>query len=250
MKRGSFMHVTSRLPKVAAVVAAVTTLAFAAGPASAAPRTILVPDDFVPALSDTRSGGHYEVAGTGLRIWTDSNTGTDKVAEYLATSTPLAELLAPSAAPFLEYTNSSGGAPGYQLVVDFDSDGYSDGILVGEPGVYGDDWWLNNAAKEFVKVGAPNTGGGSGSTWFGTLAEWDDAFPDATVQAFGFSLGSGVKGEGILHAINFAGDRYTFKVAVVLTHKEQCKDGGWATSTSPVFKNQGQCVSYFAKQKP
>jgi hypothetical protein len=30
--------------------------------------------------------------------------------------------------------------------------------------------------------------------------------------------------------------------------KEQCKSGGWRVSTSPVFKNQGACVSYFAKK--
>jgi hypothetical protein len=36
---------------------------------------------------------------------------------------------------------------------------------------------------------------------------------------------------------------------VVLTTKDQCKNGGWATSTQPVFPNQGQCVSYFASGK-
>jgi hypothetical protein len=33
---------------------------------------------------------------------------------------------------------------------------------------------------------------------------------------------------------------------VVLTSKDQCKDGGWQNSTAPVFKNQGDCVSFFA----
>jgi YVTN family beta-propeller protein len=28
------------------------------------------------------------------------------------------------------------------------------------------------------------------------------------------------------------------------TDKDQCKDGGWATFTSPTFSNQGQCVSF------
>lgn len=36
---------------------------------------------------------------------------------------------------------------------------------------------------------------------------------------------------------------------VVLTNKNQCKKGGWATSTLPVFTNQGDCVSHFATQK-
>jgi hypothetical protein len=28
------------------------------------------------------------------------------------------------------------------------------------------------------------------------------------------------------------------------TSKDQCKNGGWQTFTSPKFKNQGDCVSY------
>ncbi len=34
-----------------------------------------------------------------------------------------------------------------------------------------------------------------------------------------------------------------------LADKEACKDGGWMNSEVPVFKNQGQCVSSFAKQQ-
>ncbi|GAA1849703.1 hypothetical protein ACFFOM_20095 [Microlunatus capsulatus] len=235
----------SPLPALTAAAVGLVLAASAVLPASAAASgTIAVPDDFVPALSDTRATGHYEVVGTGLRVWTTGATGTDKVAEYVATSTPLADVGEPS----LDFTNTAGGVPGFQLVVDFDNDGTRDGILVGEP-VYGQDWWLNNAAKTFVKAGAPVTGGGSGSDWHGTLDQWRTAFPTATVQAFGFSLGSGVKGDGVLNAINFAGTRYTFAKPVVLTSKEQCKNGGWATSTKPVFANQGACVSSFATAK-
>ena len=90
--------------------------------------------------------------------------------------------------------------------------------------------------------------GGSGSANHGTLDEWRTAFPDAEVVAFGFSLGSGVKGDGVLNAITFAGDRYTFAEHVVLESKDQCKKGGWERSTKPVFRNQGDCVSSFAKK--
>jgi hypothetical protein len=232
-----------RSTAAAGALAAGMTILFTGPAAQAADTVIGVPSDFVPALSDTRATGHYEVVSTGLRVWTGGNTGTDKVAEYVATDTPLAEVGEPS----LDYVNTSGGGvPGFQLVVDFNSDGSADGILIGEPGSYGDDWWLNNAAKQFVKDAAPNAGGGSGSTWFSTLDEWRDAFPTAEVQAFGFSLGSGVKGDGIIEAIEFAGARYTFE-HVRLSSKQQCKDGGWATSTDPVFRNQGECVSSFAK---
>ncbi len=40
-----------------------------------------------------------------------------------------------------------------------------------------------------------------------------------------------------------------YPTGVQLTDKDQCKKGGWATSTLPVFANQGACVSYFAKNK-
>ena len=225
--------------------AAALALAFA-GTAQAAAGTIMVPDDFNPALSDTRATGHYEVQGTGLRIWTDSNTSTDKVAEYVDTSTPLAGIGEPS----LNYTTNSGTIPpGYQLVVDFDADGSPDGILVGEPTYYGNDWWATNGSAQFVKDGAPSHTGGSGSANHGTLDQRRDAFPNAVVTAFGFSLGSGVQGDYVLDSIEFNGTTYTFAGPVVLTSKEQCKKDGWKTSTSPVFKNQGDCVSSFASGK-
>jgi hypothetical protein len=217
-----------------------------ATPALAAPGVIHVPSDFDPALSDTRATGHYAVQGTGLHIWTAGNASTDKVAEYVDTDVPLADVGEPS----LDYTTNSGTIPpGFQLQVDFDDDGTIDGILVGEPTKYDDDWWLSNGADADVKADAPHTGGGRGSDWYGTLDEWRDAFPEAQVLAFGFSLGSGVKGDYLLKAIDFAGTRYTFASDVVLTSKDQCKDGGWAASYPTTFKNQGECVSSLAKSK-
>lgn len=217
-----------------------------ATPASAATAVIHVPGDFVPSLSDTRATGHYEVVGTGLHVWTEGSTSTDKVAEYVATNT----LLANAGEPSLDYSVTSGTIPpGFQLVVDFDGDGTFDGILVGEPTYYGNDWWLSNGSAQFVKDGAPSHLGGSGSTNHGTLDQWRTAFPNAVVTAFGFSLGSGVLGDYTINAINFAGTHYTFSASVELTAKQDCKKGGWATSTSPVFKNQGDCVSFFASGK-
>ena len=226
-------------------VAAVAVLGFTMQSASAASSSIVVPNDFVPSLSDTRATGHYEVQGTGLHISTEGTTSTDKVAEYVATATSLASV----GEPKLNYTNTtSAGVPGFQLVVDFDNDGTADGILVGEP-VYGNDWWLSNGSKQFVKDAAPSHTEGFGSANHGTLDQWRTAFPAATVRAFGFSLGSGVKGDGVLNSIDFAGTTYTFSSPVVLKSKDECKNGGWATSTSPVFSNQGQCVKSFATNK-
>lgn len=234
--------------KKALGIGAVFAMGFAltvAGPAQAdvdATATINVPSDFSASLSGTQATGHYEVAETGLHIWTEGTTSTDKVAEYVATDVPLAGI----GEPTLEYASTIGIAPGYQLVVDFDGNGTRDGILVGET-VYHGDWWASNGAAQFVKEGAPSHTGGSGSVNHGTLDQWRAAFPNAVVQAFGFSLGSGVFGDGVLTAINFDGTHYTF--AHVLDGKNECKAGGWSTSTEPVFRNQGDCVSYFASAK-
>ena len=231
-------------PFALATVLALALTMVVSAPASAATSTINVPDDFVKALSDTRSAGHYEVVGTALRIYTDNATRDAKVAEYVAAGVPLAGI----GEPALDYTRVSGGLPGFQLVVDFDGNGSGDGILVGET-AYGNDWWASNGSADFVKAGAPITGDGYGSAFHGTLAGWRTAFPNAVVLAFGFSLGSGVFGAGTLNAIEVNGTRYTFSQSVVLASKAECKNGGWATSTAPVFRNQGACVASFAPAK-
>ncbi|WP_210505556.1 hypothetical protein [Naasia sp. SYSU D00057] len=229
----------------AGIAAALTLLTAAPATAATATSTIYVPDGFVSSLSGTRAAGHYEVEGTKLHIWTDeAETGyPQKVAEYVATDTPLSA--ADDAA--LDYTATSGGAPGFQLVVDLDGDGDKDGILVGEA-AYNGDWWLADISASTPDLStAP--GPAHGYKHAGDLASWTKAFPDADVIAFGFSLGSGVLGDGVINSITLAGTTYTFGEHVVLAGKNECKAGGWANSTKPVFKNQGQCVSFFATAK-
>ena len=96
------------------------------------------------------------------------------MAEYVNTDVPLGISVSQAST----YT-TTGGAARFQLVIDFDDNGTADGILVGEPASDGNGWWLNNAADALTAEGrCPDTGGGSGSNWFGTLDEWRDAFPD------------------------------------------------------------------------
>lgn len=242
------MKIRSMLTAAAAAGAVVLVSGLPAS--SVGTDVLLVPDDVV--ASDTRSGGHYEVEDDGgLHIWTDGNTSTDKVALYFDGG---AVSLGDIGEPSLSVTTMSGTIPpGFQLGVDFDgvagdANGGVDGILVGEPTFYGTSWWLSTGAEQFVKDAAPHTGGGNGSPWFGTIAEWSGAFPSATVTTFGFSLGSGVLGDHVIDSMTYAGTTYTFGEAVRLGSKEECKNGGWATSTDPRFKNQGECVSSFVHQ--
>lgn len=230
---------------LAAVLGVGLTVALATPAAAATTGTIYVPDDF--AVSETRATGHFEVTEDGgLHIWTEGSTSTDKVAEYVATDAPLAGIDEPS----LQYQNTAGGIPGLQLVVDLNNDGTPDGILVGEPSFYGDDWWANSQLDNFIAAN-PGTAPGArhGYAHAGSLSEWSTAYADARILAFGFSLGSGVKGDGVIDALNFNGTRYTFAQHTILPGKNECKDGGWATSTKPFFKNQGECVSSFASAK-
>ena len=98
---------------------------------------------------------------------------------------------------------------------------------MGEPKFYGlpfgDDWWLSNGSAQFVKDKAPScfdvdTGdplpggctGGSGSPNHGLLAEWATVFPNAKILYAGFSLGSGVLGDGIINSIDVGDTEYTF----------------------------------------
>ncbi|MCU1438810.1 MAG: hypothetical protein JWP66_1897 [Naasia sp.] len=234
--------------------------ALVATPAHAATGTLHVPDDFSSAYSATRANGHYAVSGSSLRVWTDgsSDTGvnpatgatwnTDKAAEYVENVVALEQLPEPSFVWRDKPGDAITGAPGYQVIVDFNEDGVKDGILVWE-NVYGGNWWLADAPS-ITAAAVPHTGGGNGSGFYGTWAEWQEIGGDAL--GFGFSLGSGVYGDGFIDSISYDGATYTFAEGpkpVVLANKNECKDGGWKTSTAPVFKNQGDCVSSFASAK-
>lgn len=63
-------------------------------------------------------------------------------------------------------------------------------------------------------------------------------------------IGSGWDGTFISYAdlVTINGTTFDFETEepdVVLDGKDECFDGGWSESTSPQFRNQGRCVSYF-----
>ena len=182
-------------------------------PAHAAPSTVLIRKaDFVPQLSDTRATGHYEFLREGLAVYTEGATSTDKVAEYWSVTGAL-----PTTAS-LEWTGTD-AQPGVQVVFDVDGvtgNGNDYNVLVGEK-VYGNDWWLTSSSSAAAKAAAPQTTGGFGSPWHGTLAEWRTALPSAKQYAGGFSLGSGVKGAGLLRAVTFGEVTYEFTDTPVVT---------------------------------
>jgi hypothetical protein len=164
--------------------------------------------DFIAGLADTRSAGHVDFLEEGLHVWTDDASSNAKAAQYYA---PKTGAFPTSASQDWYGTDAE---PGKQLVFDYDQtdgNGNDYNILVGEP-VYGDDWWLTNGSSADAKAADPSGAddGGSGSAYFGTLEEWKAAMPNARVLAVGFSLGSGVKGDGVIRAQTFGGQEYIF----------------------------------------
>jgi hypothetical protein len=67
--------------------------------------------------------------------------------------------------------------------------------------------------------------------------------PTGTIQSVDVLID--VQGTADLSTITVNGQA---QVPSANTAKNQCKHGGWKTFTSPTFKNQGQCVSYFNHQ--
>lgn len=87
---------------------------------------------------------------------------------------------------------------------------------------------------------------------FVSLAEIQAANPNAVIASYGVNVGHGPAGtfagsaDALTLGVSGSTTVYDFEHAVTLTSKAQCKDGGWMTSTNPVYTNQGECVSSFA----
>jgi len=196
---------TKKTAIAAAAVGAVAVMGLAAPSQAADAEHVVRAGDM--DLSQTRATGHVDFLEHGLHVWTEGATSTDKAAGYFAIGTEF-----PTSGSLTWYGTSP--APGAQLMFDADNitgNGNDYNILVGES-VYGDNWWLTSGSSADAKTADPSgaENGGNGSEWFGTLEEWKAALPDATPIAGGFSLGSGIKGDGVITEIAYGDDVYTF----------------------------------------
>ena len=202
---------SARAGAVVAIGALVSSTLVLAPSAVAATRVLTEAD---VDLSYSRLQGSNTFLSDGVRIEAfgqpTASPDQRKAAGYFDVAYELAEV----GEPTMDYTRTSGALPSIQLVVDLDGDGTEDGTLVGET-VYEGDWWLPGSSVDGVPVDpelralAPKEGGG-GSADNGTLDQWRAAFPDAEVTRAGWSLGSGVNGKGVIHAISIDGDDYYF----------------------------------------
>ena len=80
--------------------------------------------------------------------------------------------------------------------------------------VYNGQWWANRALRNALTAAhlglvAPAVGGG-GSAMNGTVDQWLEAIPDATVTRVGFTLGSGVHAQGVLKSFTVNNTKFIF----------------------------------------
>jgi hypothetical protein len=204
--------------------------ALSASPANAATVVQVRAADLITSLSDVRSAGHYDFLAEGIHVKTDDTLSNAKVALYFPVTGTL-----PTSGAIEWYGTAAPNQPGAQIVFDKDQttgNGNDSNTLVGEQfystnpaGQPLTDWWYTGGAAKAATNGitCPSTSSGSGSDCHGTLAQWAAAVTTARVTAGGFSMGSGIQGEGVLRAVTLGGTSYVFtdapKAAVTVKAK-------------------------------
>jgi hypothetical protein len=147
------------------------------------------------------------------------------------------------------FTNATGPGTGFATLVFEPLYSYGNGAVQ-------DDVWQSWDAF------APTQTGFAGGWWttrqvgsicptacyvdFGTILA---NAPDATIVSVGVNVGRGPAsfvGAVDALALTMAGDTTTYDFEPLDLDKDACKEGGWVDFHGPVFKNQGDCVSYFA----
>ena len=168
-------------------------------------------------LSETRAAGHNVLVENGLHVYTDDASSLAKAAGYLAVDFALKDY----GSFDLDWTGTS-PAPGGQMLVDLDNDGTPTGYLVIED-AYNGEWWLSanwNGDVPASELPVSAVGGG-GADW-ASPQEFLNAFPDARIKAIGYSLGSGVKGDGVISSITAGCHVYTFGIVPPVTYEPSC----------------------------
>jgi hypothetical protein len=269
-------------PSVAALVAAGASVVLATGVASAATTVEKVyPSDIGSTwfTADTRPPGSVDIedtyggaGGSEAAVVMRTPDGTAK-AQFLTdqwAGTELADITAMSYSTYRAPASDNGvSLPAINLRVDLNGDDVADRYMVYEPYVdYGNaaaavegswqswDAYRSGTARWWIS-GDPTCGQSTPCTWNQILT----LYPDAEIRegagfpgSLGFNQGSG--NPGLIGAADMlqvaAGARdvtYDFEEDVTLSGKDECKKGGWADSTNPEFRNQGDCVSHFASKK-
>jgi hypothetical protein len=99
-------------------------------------------------------------------------------------------------------------------------------------------WWVTRQVGSICPIAC-----------YTTLAGIQAAAPNATIIALGVNVGRGPASFiGAVDALSLtmAGETTTYDFEFLDETKGNCKNDGWQEFHNPVFKNQGDCVSFFA----
>jgi hypothetical protein len=245
---------------------------------SAGPTIVVTPTNQQGwSTADTRPGGavNFVVDSTApggigaLQLTTDATTAAK--AQYLHTAnTPLASVTELSyytrqiSSPFAQ------ADPSYQLVMCLGGatpttcTGFTTLVFepyqnpaLGTPGgvVIPNVWqqWDVDAgqfwsSRTYTDGGTCSVAAGSGGPPFYSLVALQTNCPNAVVVGFGVNIGTFNPSYDVYTDLfNFNGTTYDFEPYVIVSNRDQCKNGGYANVTradgSP-FKNQGDCIQY------
>lgn len=147
-----------------------------------------------------------------------------------------------------------GGSPRFQLNVTNGTVSGNIFVYIGTPPNYtgcAQNVWLNTGdlleSALFVDT-SQLPGGTFYDTWAGALTKYGSyALTGIQLVADGGWAVAGGTQTVLVDNVMINNTTYTFE-EVVASDKERCKNGGWQSFTSAPgpFKNQGDCVSYFA----
>jgi len=250
---------------------------------SAGPNIVVTPTNQQGwSTADTRPGGavNFVVDGTApsglgaLQLTTD-NTNAAKAQYMHETNVPLADVTELSYYTRQVSASFAGGDPSYQLPVclgglttptptnptgcigftTFVYEPYENPGL-GTPGgsVIPNAWqqWDVDAGQFWssrtFSSGTCAVIAGAGGPPFYSLAALKTACPNAVVVGFGVNIGTFNPSYNVYTDLfNFNGTTYDFEPYVVVSNKDQCKNGGFNQFTradGSSFKNQGDCIQY------
>lgn len=231
----------------------------------AASLTVVTPSNLQGwSTADTRVGGassfildNTAPSGSGaLKLTTDATTTAKAQFMHSATG-PLASVSELSYYTKQNSASFAGGNVSYQLPVflngtsgftTFVYEPYQNGTVVNglwqQWDVDAGQFWSTRS----VTCSNGNVVAGGGGAPFYTLAQIQALCPNAEVLGFGVNIGSNNPSyDTETDLVSFNGDAFDFEPTLTPLSKESCKNDGWQTFNTPVFKNQGGCIAYFNK---
>jgi hypothetical protein len=220
---------------IAVLGTAAVTLLAGVSPAAAAGGFTLFGDA-------TLTGGHNSPTGVQIRSSVDVPPGFGGIEFAVPAGTTFADIQTLATDYMFTAGSCGGGAPRFSI----ETPSGNAFVYLGPPPNYTDcpqDIWANtgNLATPASFVDTSQLGG----TFYDTFATADARFGSLAVTGIALVVDADWKfgtQTAVVDNVQINGTTYTFESAA------SCKDGGWQSFSSAPgpFKNQGDCVSFFA----